>query len=565
MTYLNCQARSADSEDGQSRNPLPFAGDPHLPKPLWRDSFLLRAFLIAGLLMAFQLGVTLLQPSWRVPATDWLRAVLAWPEVLVLVLISLWLTHTCRHESLAWWIISAGLLMYAIAQTLWGVGEQLIFPASVPSPWWTDIFYLLQYPCFFLALTLLPRALPWEQPVVSRVKVVLDCLLVMAAAAALSWYFLLEPIYMRSSQSLLSKMTNLVYPIGDLGVLFGLVLVLAYRHPVERRVLLLLMGAVICLALADSWSASMTLHASYLGGNPPDLFWMMCYLLFPLAGLVQFRLVQREFTLQGEKKLQTLPSKPTSGGTVTNSLRFLFPFVAALLAGGVIVVQALVKSSTPNSPLIPLAVVFGLLMLVITRQELTFLEGEHWRREREVARANELAALQEANRQMDTFLGIASHELKTPLSSIKLGIQVQMRRIQRLVQRDGNIVADFEPILEGLARTEHQEQRLEYLVNDLLDVSRIQAGRLELHLEWTDLVSITCTAVEEQRQATPNRAILLQLLPADLRVPIYADAGRIEQVVTNYLTNALKYSPEDRPIEVGVQRREQQVRVWVRD
>ena len=58
--------------------------------------------------------------------------------------------------------------------------------------------------------------------------------------------------------------------------------------------------------------------------------------------------------------------------------------------------------------------------------------------------------------------------------------------------------------------------------------------------------------VEEQRQAEPNRTIFLQT-PADLRVPIYADAGRIEQVVSNYLTNALKYSSEDRPVEVGVQ------------
>jgi signal transduction histidine kinase len=564
MTYQNCQAGSADSARWQSRDLLPFAGDLHPSKPLWRDLFLLSAFLIAGLLIAFQLGVTLLQPSWRVQATDWLRTALAWPELLVLLLTSLWLTGTGRSGSLAWWMISAGFLMYTIAQTLWGVGEQLIFPTSVPSPWWSDLFYLLQYPCFFLALTLLPRALPGEQSVVSRMKMMLDCLLVMAAATAFSWYFLLEPLYMQSSQSLVSKTTNLAYPIGDLGVLFGLVLVLVNRRPVKRRVLLLLMGAIICLTLADSWSASMTLHANYLGGNPPDVFWMICYLLFPLAGLLQFRLAQREVNSQGAQKLQTPLSEPTQGGAIMNSLRFLLPFVAALLAGGIIVIQAMVKSSAPTSPLIPLAVVFGLLILVIARQELTFLEGERWRHEREVARTNELEALQEANQQMDTFLGVASHELKTPLSSIKLGLQVQIRRIQGLLQRDGNAVTYFAPILEGLARVEHQEQRLEHFVNDLLDVSRIQAGKLELRLEWTDLVSITRTAVEEQRQAAPNRTILLRF-PADLCVPIYTDAGRIEQVVTNYLTNALKYSPEDRPIEVEVRGGEQQAGVWVRD
>jgi signal transduction histidine kinase len=159
---------------------------------------------------------------------------------------------------------------------------------------------------------------------------------------------------------------------------------------------------------------------------------------------------------------------------------------------------------------------------------------------------------------------MASHELKTPLSSIKLGLQVHIRRLLRLAQRDGNTMTDFEPILEGLTHVGSQEQRLERLVNDLLDVTRIQAGKLELRPGWTDLVSITCAAVEQQQQAIPNRPIHLHL-PADPHVPVYADADRIEQVATNYLTNALKYSPEDRTVEVGVRNEEQRVSVWVHD
>jgi signal transduction histidine kinase len=395
--------------------------------------------------------------------------------------------------------------------------------------------------------------------------VVLDSLLVMVAATALSWYFLLEPIYTQSSQSLLGKITNLAYPVGDLGVLFGLVLVLVYRRSVERSVLLLLIGAVACLAIADSWYTAIDLNTTnYISGGPDDLFWMACYVLFPLAGLVHFRLAQRENTLLRSQQRPTPQPQIRAGGAFIESLRFLLPFVAALLAGGVIIIQAMDNSSASNSPLIPLAVVFGLFILVIARQELTFLEGEHWRREREVARSNEVAALKEAKQQMDTFLGMASHELKTPLSSIKLGLQVQIRRMLRLAHRDGSMTAEFEPVLEGLARAEWQELRLEHLINDLLDVSRIQAGRLELRPEWTDLVCITRAAVEEQQQAMPGRPILLRL-PADLHIPVYADANRVEQVVTNYLTNALKYSPEDRPVKVGVQEGDTQAGVWVRD
>ena len=101
-----------------------------------------------------------------------------------------------------------------------------------------------------------------------------------------------------------------------------------------------------------------------------------------------------------------------------------------------------------------------------------------------------------------------------------------------------------------MSRTAQQVERMERLVNDLVDVSRIQAGQLELRPDRSDLVAIVREAVEEQQQAAPERSIRFQPR-ADLSVPVDVDRGRIEQVVTNYLTNALKYSPADRPVEVG--------------
>jgi signal transduction histidine kinase len=87
-------------------------------------------------------------------------------------------------------------------------------------------------------------------------------------------------------------------------------------------------------------------------------------------------------------------------------------------------------------------------------------------------------------------------------------------------------------------------------VDDLLDESRISAGRLEFRLATTDLAAIVQTAVEEQRLLAGSRTIQLALPDEQRPVCVLADATRIEQVVTNYLTNALKYSPEDRPVAV---------------
>ena len=179
------------------------------------------------------------------------------------------------------------------------------------------------------------------------------------------------------------------------------------------------------------------------------------------------------------------------------------------------------------------------------------------------ARANELA-LGETKARMDTFLGIASHELRTPLTSLKLSLQLSERRLSKLIRGKYGTGAELNAALEPLNHTEYQMKRLELLVNDLVDVSRIQAGKLELRQDHAELVAIVHEAVREQRQAAPDRRIRLRC-PADLSVPVYADAGRVEQVVTNYLTNALKYSPPDCQVEVGVEMEQEKVRVWVSD
>src|SRR5262249_58734731 len=117
-------------------------------------------------------------------------------------------------------------------------------------------------------------------------------------------------------------------------------------------------------------------------------------------------------------------------------------------------------------------------------------------------------------------------------------------------------------VQESHSLIDHQVQRLERLVNDLVEVSRIHAGKLELHLEPVDIAALAWHVVEDQ-QAISSREIRLHLSASQLD-PVVADADRIEQVLTNFLTNALKYSPAEQPVEVGLDR-EEQVRVWVRD
>ena len=190
------------------------------------------------------------------------------------------------------------------------------------------------------------------------------------------------------------------------------------------------------------------------------------------------------------------------------------------------------------------------LIRAVARLGALVLERERLLRERAEARANELA-LRETQAQMETFLGIAGHELKNPLTSIKLSLQLTERHIRRSARHEAGAAYDPMSFMDQVVRAENQANRLERLVNELLDASRVRAGKLDFHPQQLDLAAIVGETVEEQRQAHPGRSLVLHL-PPDRAASVVADADRIGQVVTNYLTNALKYSPADRPVTVGL-------------
>jgi K+-sensing histidine kinase KdpD len=195
------------------------------------------------------------------------------------------------------------------------------------------------------------------------------------------------------------------------------------------------------------------------------------------------------------------------------------------------------------------------------------IEHERLMRERTEIYARELA-LRETNQRMDEFLGIVSHELRTPLTTIKGNVQLARLRLRsslREVPTDGDVLRSMlEEIQMMLERAERQVNVQNRLVSDLLDISRLQADKLELRLAPCDLATIVRETVEDQRNTTPRRTIHLNLVEGETGLVI-ADAERLGQVLSNYLTNALKYSPVDRPVVVQLKKEGNMVRVLVCD
>lgn len=166
-----------------------------------------------------------------------------------------------------------------------------------------------------------------------------------------------------------------------------------------------------------------------------------------------------------------------------------------------------------------------------------------------------LAETQAALAVRDQFLSIASHELRTPLTALRGSLQIIQRRLQR-----SGAPAEVQDVM---ARADRQVERLTRLVRGLLDVSRIAGGQLAVEPTPVALAELVRRAVEQERAAAPDRTIGLTLPEQDPLVA--ADPDRLEQVLSNLLDNARKYSPADAPIEVRVDVAADTAAVAVRD
>jgi signal transduction histidine kinase len=181
--------------------------------------------------------------------------------------------------------------------------------------------------------------------------------------------------------------------------------------------------------------------------------------------------------------------------------------------------------------------------------------GHKWLTGKQLKAKTRDLVLLETNLRINEFLSIAGHEIKTPLASIKGYIQLAEHRLKNdtsltTSQADThtNSLAEARELLE---RTDQQINRLNHLVNQLLDISRVQYDMLEIYKEPCDLVAVAQEALQVCHSTSPSRTIELAL-PVEEDVYVMADKNRIVQVIVDYLSNALKYSRDDRLVRMSL-------------
>lgn len=168
-----------------------------------------------------------------------------------------------------------------------------------------------------------------------------------------------------------------------------------------------------------------------------------------------------------------------------------------------------------------------------------------------------LAKAQEEVRARDEFLSIASHELKTPLTSMLLQLQLILHNI-RNVSLARFSVKNLMTLLEN---AESQTKRLSKMINDLLNVSLITSGRLNLEKEEVNLSELVSDVVEKSSPKLDGKQITIE---AEKEVIGHWDKIRLEQVIINLLSNAVKYG-DSKPIKIIVQKQDSVARLTVED
>lgn len=204
--------------------------------------------------------------------------------------------------------------------------------------------------------------------------------------------------------------------------------------------------------------------------------------------------------------------------------------------------------------------------LELANQKIAELNSDLERRVEEAT--SELRAAVERLEELDElksqFLSIASHELRTPITAVSGFAQLALRGVREKLGGSDPVEqgGDLQRLMRQLTIIHDQSTKLGRLVRELLDVSRIQSGRLEFDMTRVDLGEAVRTVVEQAQMTSPQHEYTVRV---DDAIELMADRDHLEQVIANLVDNAVKYSPDGGPVRVRVWREGDAARFAVED
>jgi len=209
--------------------------------------------------------------------------------------------------------------------------------------------------------------------------------------------------------------------------------------------------------------------------------------------------------------------------------------------------SALVRLITGIISIITVFALYKILPMVYKLRTVDQLEAEIEERKKAEQEARHQQILKQSAEELlvrkDEFLSIASHELKTPITSVKVNLQL----LEMMVEKDNNL----QSISPFVKKAGVQIDKLTGIIHDLLDVTKIQAGKLELFKTDFNLMGLVQECADQSSGIDGKYDIRVE---GNAGLTVNADRNRLEQVVSNFLTNAIKYSPDNTEIIISIDR-----------
>lgn len=450
-------------------------------------------------------------------------------------------------------LLGLGILSYIIGQAIWTYNEDIAH-LPVLFPTWADAGFLGSYPFVLLALLLLPSGLLLAE---TRIRIILDGLLIMVGVVTLGWYFILGPTILQGADTLAGRIVGTAYPLVTLVVIFCLILLIVHTNDrIERSVVLILSLALLVIVTTDSIYNYQELHNLYTTGGLLDIGWPLGYMLIGLTAR-SIRLHQVARDLSGNPP-PLLSQKTASIPSLWRSLLpYLFvPAVVLLLAfteylgeKGALVIGVRIGTAILMGLLL-LRQVFAIRETIIQNNTLRIMQqdvstkndalNEANTRLEEQARQIKEAYKQEhhLNELKDQFLLHINHELRTPLTAIQGYLELLRLSNRHLSSRD---MLFLQNALESC-------DELTLLVNNAIDVTSISGGQTP-HYEEISVAAVVTTVLE---QIDPRKAGAYQF---QVDIPegmvIWADQQFLRQILRNLLSNAFKYVPQQTTIIIN--------------
>ncbi|MHB8604955.1 MAG: sensor histidine kinase [Thermoplasmatota archaeon] len=427
-----------------------------------------------------------------------------------------------------WALLGASAGAWALGNTVWSIYE-LGLGRDVPFPSLADAGYLAAVPLAALAMLAFPGASSGSH---SRARALLDGAIISIALLATSWEFVLRSVYGTSTGGWLATAVGLAYPVGDVVVVSIVVYVASHVRPRSRLPFLLVAGGLVAMAFADSAFAYTTATGTYQTGDFLDLGWVIGYLLIALAAL--------------EAVAAPLADEPQAPHE-TSAVALLLPYAPLVVAIAAGITMEITEGALDPTMFWLAVAVFGAVLL---RQAIVLRENLGLRRSAEAA----LRRLQQLESQRRQMLHNVTHDLATPLTPMRLHVE--------MMQQSGDeLSAASARSLVVISRSIDQQARL---VSDLRDLTRLEGRKLSIARATLALHQPIEAVVESYRELAASRGIALAAR-CDPDLVVDADSGRVSQVVTNLVTNALKFTPRGGRVTIEASARAGEAVIAVRD